>query len=214
MEHLVKHKDFQVVRASVPPRERKVWWSDVVDEDELERLGLTNSQPEEVIGVDLDLCFSVLTGHIFTPKELAVCDIINVHPAPLPYYRGCNSYAHAIINHETWYGVSMHYIDEGIDTGPVIDVDWCPIARDETGHSLYHKAQPLALQMFKHNVRDIFECHSYGSRVATIKQDSTIAKYYKRDSLKEHMVLHTSDPESSTKYRALTFPPHQAPIIL
>jgi len=214
LEVLCRDNRFDVVAVSVPPRDRNVWWDDVVDEDEVERLGFSNTTPEDVLYQNLDLVFSVLTGHIFTSNDLLKFSIINLHPAPLPYYRGCNSYAHAIMNKEPYYGVSLHYIDEGIDTGPVIDVDWMPIYDDDTGKSLYHRAQPIALTMFKRNLSGIYDAHSWGSRTATTTQDDSQAKYYKRDSLQEHMSIHYTDEEADRKIRALTFPPHPLPKLI
>jgi len=46
---------------------------------------------------------------------------INLHPSLLPQYRGANPYFWVIRNRESETGVSLHYMDEGLDTGPVID---------------------------------------------------------------------------------------------
>ncbi len=43
----------------------------------------------------------------------------NVHPGPLPRYAGLNAPSWAIYNGETEHGVTLHWMDAGIDTGPV-----------------------------------------------------------------------------------------------
>jgi methionyl-tRNA formyltransferase len=51
--------------------------------------------------------------------ETALRGVVNVHPGYLPLVRGNNPYIWAII-HDLPQGVSVHFIDEEIDTGPVL----------------------------------------------------------------------------------------------
>lgn len=143
-----------------------------------------------------DYYLSVLWPQIITPQQLASHHYINLHPAPLPEYRGCNSYAHAIINGEEEYGVSLHYMNEGIDTGPVIRVDRFPIFHDDTGRSLYDRAQIAALDMFESE----WAALRGGLPPATVQP--TEGRYYRRDSLEPYF----GSPDPVVK-RALTFPP-------
>ncbi len=46
--------------------------------------------------------------------------VLNVHPGKLPEYRGCSAPEWAIYNGDDVY-ISAHMIDEGIDTGPIIE---------------------------------------------------------------------------------------------
>lgn len=46
--------------------------------------------------------------------------VINVHPSLLPKYPGLKSIEQALDAGETETGVTVHYVDEGVDTGPVI----------------------------------------------------------------------------------------------
>jgi len=52
--------------------------------------------------------------------EIAPRGFINCHAGALPFYRGRNVLNWALINGEVSYGVTVHYIDEGIDTGDII----------------------------------------------------------------------------------------------
>lgn len=45
---------------------------------------------------------------------------INLHPSPLPYYRGASPQHWQVANGETMSAVTVHYINEGIDTGNII----------------------------------------------------------------------------------------------
>jgi hypothetical protein len=57
---------------------------------------------------------------------------INVHGALLPAYRGANPMEWALINGERETGVTVHLIDPGIDTGPIIGQARVPIAFEDT----------------------------------------------------------------------------------
>ena len=46
--------------------------------------------------------------------------IINCHAGKLPFYRGRNILNWALINDEKEFGITVHYVDEGIDTGDII----------------------------------------------------------------------------------------------
>jgi phosphoribosylglycinamide formyltransferase 1 len=46
--------------------------------------------------------------------------VINVHPSLLPAYPGLHAIERAVANGEEVFGVTVHYVDTGIDTGPII----------------------------------------------------------------------------------------------
>lgn len=144
-----------------------------------------------------DLTISCLTNHIFRSHELSRNSVINLHPAPLHEYRGCNSYAHAIIDGAKEYGATLHYVTEGIDTGPIIaDCRW-DIAPDATGRSLHDEAQEFALSLFMYVWPRLRE----GLPPAVVQSEHG-AQYFKRDSLKSYF----GSPDPVVR-RALTFPP-------
>lgn len=73
---------------------------------------------------------------------------INLHPSFLPKNRGKYPNFWAIVE-ENPFGVSIHKVDEGIDTGPIIaqeriEYDWV-----DTGETLYKKAQQEIVNLFK-----------------------------------------------------------------
>lgn len=49
--------------------------------------------------------------------------IVNVHPGLLPDYRGCSCVEWAILQNDK-VGNTAHFMDEGYDTGPIIDAEW------------------------------------------------------------------------------------------
>lgn len=97
----------------------------------------------------------------FVPKEMIDMSTrggINYHPSLLPKYRGGSAINWAIISGETETGVTIHQIDEGVDTGPIILQEKVGIAPDDTVKSLYFKKlYPLGIKMVAKAVRLIRE---------------------------------------------------------
>ncbi len=62
--------------------------------------------------------------------------IINIHPSLLPAYPGLETHARALAAGETEAGCSVHWVDAGMDTGPVIDQVRVPILADDTAETL------------------------------------------------------------------------------
>lgn len=204
--------DVKLVAITVPRKTEKVWWTDVVDENEVKKLGFKITDWSKWPELKADLGFSVLHGKIFRQKHIQIFKygLINLHPAPLPEYRGCNSYAHAIMNGDKTYRVTMHYIDEGIDTGDVIADRSLQIGLDDTGRDLYLKAQMSARDLFKSLLDRIIQVAKNGNKVYAKRQDESNARYYPRDSL-EDKEIKLSWPVKKIYYkvRGLEFPPFE-----
>ena len=109
--------------------------------------------PEECIIVDsyeeADKLFSVFHNKIFKNKELeGKAGCFNFHGGLLPIYRGSCTLNWALINEEAETGVTLHVLDSGIDTGPIIDISRFPIEQTETAESLYRKLENSAYDLF------------------------------------------------------------------
>lgn len=72
---------------------------------------------------------------------------VNVHPSLLPKYRGSNPYSSAIINNEKVTGVTLHFMDEGFDTGDIIAQQKLPLSPIETMGTLFNRTNILAFHM-------------------------------------------------------------------
>jgi methionyl-tRNA formyltransferase len=84
------------------------------------------------------------------PKVLLECvedGFINVHPSLLPQYRGANPYSHVIINDEKQTGVTLHFMDEGFDTGDIIVQQKIDISPRETMGTLFNRLNVVGLQL-------------------------------------------------------------------
>jgi methionyl-tRNA formyltransferase len=96
-----------------------------------------------------DIGVSAFFGHILRPELISIFPngIINVHPAYLPYNRGAYPNVWAIVD-GTPAGATIHYIDEGIDTGDIIDQVEVEITPNDTGETLYQKLETACTELF------------------------------------------------------------------
>jgi methionyl-tRNA formyltransferase len=99
-----------------------------------------------------DLGLSVYFGYILKPEllELFPSGVINLHPSLLPYNRGAHTNVWSIIE-RTPAGVSLHYIDKGIDTGDLVAQREVEILPWDTGFTLYDKLEEAAVELLQEN---------------------------------------------------------------
>ena len=82
---------------------------------------------------------------------------INVHASLLPAYRGAAPIQWAVINGEKESGVTIMQMDEGLDTGDMIDKVVVPLAQDETGGSLFDKLSQAGARLCVKVLKDLEE---------------------------------------------------------
>lgn len=75
--------------------------------------------------------------------NIAPMGFINCHAGQLPFYRGRNVLNWALINGESHFGVTVHHINEGIDTGDIILQRLAPIENTDDYSTLLQKAYTL-----------------------------------------------------------------------
>lgn len=119
-----------------------------------EALGITVIQPEKVRDGSLaawvrqqapDVALVVAYGRIL-PKEVLDAPrlgCVNVHASLLPKYRGAAPITWAIVEGEPETGISLMQMDEGMDTGPVLERFATPIRDDETAGELSQRLAAL-----------------------------------------------------------------------
>ncbi len=105
--------------------------------------------------------------------EIPRLGCINLHMGLLPQYRGVNGLKWALLNGEAETGVTLHYMDEGIDTGDMIARVAFPITGDDDLVSLMRKGRYAGIHLLKNS------WHSIADGSATrMPQDESIAGYY------------------------------------
>lgn len=97
-----------------------------------------------------DYLISVHFPYMIPKEALSLPRIgsLNLHPAYLPFNRGWNTPTWAIVD-QTPYGATFHWIDEGIDTGPIALQEQIDVPPTITAHALYQQALAAELRIFQ-----------------------------------------------------------------
>lgn len=114
---------------------------------------------------ELEIEYLILAGYMRiigpTLLERYPGRIINIHPSLLPLFPGKDGIGQALAAGVKESGVTIHYVDVGIDTGPVIAQERVAIAENETReslaakiHRIEHSLYPRVLQRLLKNRED------------------------------------------------------------
>jgi methionyl-tRNA formyltransferase len=98
-------------------------------------------------------------NQIFKKKmiETPPLGIINCHAGKLPFYRGRNILNWALINDESEFGITVHYIDEGIDTGDIILQKCYAINDNDNYNTLLQKAYSGCEELLNQSIDNIYK---------------------------------------------------------
>ena len=84
--------------------------------------------------------------------------ILNIHPALLPAFPGLDAQKQAVEFGAKFSGCTVHFVDEGVDTGPIILQEIVKVSVNDTEKTLSkkilveeHKAYPKAVELFAKN---------------------------------------------------------------
>jgi methionyl-tRNA formyltransferase len=91
------------------------------------------------------LFLSVYYTQVFWPTllESVECPVLNFHPSLLPRHRGTAPLIWAIAEGDRETGLTLHHVDEGIDTGPIVAQHRMAIHRNDSGYILHQKMARL-----------------------------------------------------------------------
>jgi methionyl-tRNA formyltransferase len=122
-----------------------------------------------------DLTVVVGFSRILKPPviEIPRNGTINLHPSLLPKYRGPNPFYWLLQNNESTSGVTVHYVDAGIDSGDIILQEEFAIAPDETELTLRDKSASLGSRLLLETIGLIDQ-----GRAPRVRQNEAEASYY------------------------------------
>lgn len=153
--------------------------------------------------------FSLEFDKIINVMNFKSKKLYNFHFSLLPKYRGCHTNYLQIKNGESHSGVTCHKIDNGIDTGEIIDCIKYSIKLNDTSMDNYFKLMSRAFELFKKQFYNLCN-ETYISK----KQDEKNASYFSRayiDYKNENIDFNSNLNEIHNQIRALIFPPYQLP---
>ena len=225
LQTLLDNPRVDLVAVVCRPREASGWWHsegqkrviDVVEEFDLNRV-----EEGDLLNLDVDVAFSVMFYNIVRRSLIDHCGgrIYNLHPAPLPYYRGSNSYSHAIINGESEYGVTLHVIDPGIDTGAIMEVKWFDIDPHMSAKALHDYSREKAVELFEERLPDILDGEfQLADQKELLESTGKVSHTYQKTSLEKLKRIATEDiqekpAETLRLIRGLDFPPFEPGYVL
>ena len=117
-----------------------------------------NSELESLIAaLRPDLVVSAGFMRIIGPKTVGAFrgKIINTHPAMLPNFPGAHAVRDALAAGATVTGSTVHYVDEGMDTGPIITQLPVNIEADDTEASLHERIKIVERELLVQTVRNL-----------------------------------------------------------
>jgi len=115
-------------------------------ENKIEFIRHKNVNSDEFLNLirkfDCDLFVSMSFNQILKKQfiHLPPLKTINCHASKLPFYRGRNVLNWVLINDEKEFGITVHYVDEGIDTGDIILQKIYPISDEDDYKSILERA--------------------------------------------------------------------------
>lgn len=156
-------------------------------------------KPDIVVGVGYQ--------HIIPDEYLSVPEegCINVHPGYLPHTRGFNPNVWSIVE-DLPAGVTIHYMDAGIDTGDIIARCQVDDSFEDTGKSLYRRIETASVELFIDTWPDI-----ESGEIDPIQQVDEEATFHEKSDFKELCQIDPAQKYTAKEFlnilRALTFPP-------
>ena len=112
---------------------------------------------KKIQGLETNLFISMSFNQIFRTRiiNFPKHKTINCHAGKLPFYRGRNVINWAIINGEKDFGITVHYVDEGIDTGDIILQNTYKILSSDNYNTVLNKAYKYCAEALEESIKMI-----------------------------------------------------------
>lgn len=174
-----------------------------------EQHGIKVWQPEKLILEEWQsrvgtIDFAIVAAYAkIIKKEIldtARLGFVGVHPSLLPKYRGATPIQFALLNGEKETGVSLYFVDEFVDHGPIIAQEKCPVSDSETYLSLEKKLADIGGKLLAEVLPELA-----GGYVKAEAQEETAATFTKKFKTEDALVDLEKDGAISVlrKIRAL-----------
>lgn len=127
-------------------------------------------------GVNIDLV--VLAGYMRILSPLFVKHfknrIVNIHPSLLPAFRGLDAQKQAVDYGVKYSGCTVHFVDQGMDTGPIIMQAVVPVEQDDTADDLADRILKEEHRIYPESIKLIAEDKIIieGRKVKILKEEN------------------------------------------
>lgn len=136
---------------------------------------------EEILNVCPDIIVTCAYGQIIPEVLLNAPEFgaINVHASLLPKYRGGAPIHRSIINGDDKTGITIMYMDKGMDTGDMISKSECEILKDDNVGTLHDKLSVMGAKLLEETLPSIFE--KTNTREKQKNEEASYAPVIKRE---------------------------------
>ena len=167
---------------------------------------------EERYDRDSTYIFSLEYDKLIKSASFPKKNLFNIHFSALPMYRGVYTSIFPILKGERTSGVTLHYIDDGIDTGPIISQRLFSI-EGMTAWDLYKKYNSEGVRLFIENYKYV----TSAKEVSSSDQNGGWSCFYRKDLDFELRRLDAIYPNMSAleidrHFRGFFFPVYQMPL--
>jgi methionyl-tRNA formyltransferase len=165
---------------------------------------------QAIKNLQADIGLSIFFGYILSTDffQLFPAGVVNLHPSYLPYNRGVYPNVWGIVE-GTPAGVTLHYIDAGIDTGDIIAQRQLPVEPVDTGETLYRKLEKASVELMQDTWPLILSGQAGRRSQQALEAESTFHRAWEVEKIDE-IDLNRAYPARDliNLLRARTFPPH------
>ncbi|GAB4174795.1 MAG: methionyl-tRNA formyltransferase [Terrimicrobiaceae bacterium] len=139
----------------------------------------------ELVGFSADLFIVVAYGQILSARALAIPRLgcLNIHASVLPRHRGASPIQSAILSGDQTTGVTIMWMDEGLDTGDILLTHECAILASDTAGKLHDRLAEMAPAA----LREALDCIREG-QAPRIPQDDSLATHSRKISRQDGLV--------------------------
>lgn len=129
---------------------------------------------EQLQAAALDLIILAWWPYIIKEPILSIARLgcLNFHPALLPNNRGKHPYFWSIVEGRP-FGVSLHFIEAGIDSGPIAFQEEIPVSWEDTGATLFSNGRQAMIELFIANAEAIMS-----GNIISKPQDNARASFH------------------------------------
>ncbi len=172
-------------------------------------LGIREVKLEELYEIKNLIFLSLEFSEIIKTEKFSTKKLFNIHFSLLPKYKGMFTSALPLLYGDDYSGVTLHKIDDGIDTGEIIDQIKFNIDTNDTARDLYFKYLENSFLLLEKNIDDLInDCY-------IAKPQSAInASYFSKKAIDYKNLtinFHKTAYEVRNQFRAFTFREYQMP---
>jgi len=176
-QYLLKQKDTEIVALFLTDDQENHQITDLFCDQKIQIIkGKRRHDETEIVSElpDFDYIVSVFWPYLLKKSflDLAHKSTINFHPALLPLNRGWYPHVYNILDNSQ-PGVTLHTVDEGIDTGSIWAQCTVEQYQNDTSDKLYYRLQNAIVKLFKEVWMDIVN-----EKIQPIPQDHSRGSYH------------------------------------